>query len=65
MNFRSLLTRFVVTFLVTLIVAALVTYLWNVLRHGINSVDWDTAFVLAITFGIALPIVEMTTKNRD
>ena len=64
MNLRTLLYNFAITFLVTLVVAALVTYLWNAVRLGINSVDWDTAFVLAITFGIALPIIEMTTQKK-
>ena len=54
----------VVIFLVTFVVAALVTYIWNLLRHDLNVVDRDTAFVLAITFGIALPLVDkLKTKE--
>jgi hypothetical protein len=47
MNIRTLLLNMVGIFLVTFIIAALVTYLWNLLRHDLNAVDWDTAFVLA------------------
>jgi hypothetical protein len=63
MNIRTLLLNMVGIFLVTFIIAALVTYLWNLLRHDLNAVDWDTAFVLAITFGIVLPIAERMKKK--
>jgi fructose-specific phosphotransferase system IIC component len=58
-----LLLNIVVIFLVTFVVAAIVTYIWNLLRHDLNAVDWDTAFVLAITFGIALPLVDKLKKK--
>ena len=54
----------VVIFLVTFVVAALVTYIWNLLRHDLNAVDWDTAFVLAITLGIAIPLVDKIKKKE-
>jgi hypothetical protein len=58
MNIKSLILEIIIVFVVTLFVAALVTYLWNFLRHDLNAVDWDTAFILAITFAIALPLVD-------
>lgn len=63
MRIRTLLLNMVVIFLVTFVVATLVTYIWNILRHDLNAVDWDTAFVLAITFGIALTLVDKLNKE--
>jgi hypothetical protein len=54
----------VVVFLVTLLVAALVTTIWNLLRYDLNAVDWDTAFVLAIIFGIVMPLVDKINKKE-
>ena len=53
----------VAVFLITFIDAALVTFLWNLLRHDLSAVDWDTAFVLAITFGIVLPLADRVNKK--
>ena len=56
MNIKSLLTEMITTFIAAFIVTALVTFLWNSLRHGTAVVDWDTVFTLAIIFSIVLPL---------
>jgi fructose-specific phosphotransferase system IIC component len=63
MNIRTLLLNMVAVFLITFIIAALVTFLWNLLRHDLSAVDWDTAFVLAITLGIVLPVADRVNKK--
>lgn len=61
MNTKRLLVEFVVVFAVTLMTTALVTFLWSLIGHGESTVDWETSFSLAITFGIILT----WTKSRE
>jgi len=56
--------EFLLTFVVTLIVAFVVTLLWNLVVHGDASIDWATSFRLAIILGIALPIVNRVGKKE-
>jgi len=65
MKIKKLLIGFATTFVVTLVVAAIVTYLWNLGVHGQSVVDWETSFRLAIILGIALPVHRaMTSKEK-
>ncbi len=67
MNVKDLLIRFAVTFIVTLVVSAIVTYLWNLVFHGAAAVDWETSFRFAIILGIVLPwmrVRESKEKER-
>ena len=57
MNIKKLLIDFVTTFALILVVATIVTYLWNLIRYGQSAVDWETSFRLAIILGIALPVI--------
>jgi bisphosphoglycerate-dependent phosphoglycerate mutase len=36
------------------VTAALVTFLWNLIRHGESTVDWETSLRFAIIFDIIL-----------
>ena len=54
MKIKNLLIDFVTTFTLTLIATIIVTYLWNLVLHGQNAVDWETSFRFAIILGIAL-----------
>ena len=65
MKIKSFLIGFATTFAVTLVVCALVTYLWNLIAHGLNAVDWETSFRFAIILGIALPVARaMAGKEK-
>jgi len=61
MNFKELVVEFVTVFVITLVTTAIVTFLWNVIGHGDNSIDWETSFRSAFLFGIILTWV----KSRD
>lgn len=63
MNPRQLLVDFVTVFVVTLIVSMIVTLLWNLIVHGVNTVDWETSFRFAILFGIIVPWLETRRRN--
>ncbi len=54
MNIKKWGAEFVGVFVVALVTAALVTYLWNLIGHGQQAVDWETPIRLAIIFGIIL-----------
>jgi len=54
MNIKKILINFVAVFALTLVVSAIVTFLWNLIRHGVGTTDWETAFRLAIIIGIVL-----------
>lgn len=56
MNFKQLLLGFVTIFAVTLVVAALVSFLYSLIVHGTGVFDWELAFRLAIILGLILPV---------
>jgi len=63
MKVKNLLTSVAITFAVALVVAAIVTYLWNLLAHGQSTVDWETSFRLAIILGIVLPLARAMSSR--
>ncbi len=54
MNVKIWMIDFVRVSLIVLLVASVITYLWNLAFHAEGVVDWDTSFQLAIIFGIVL-----------
>jgi len=54
MNSKKLVIEFGTVFAVTLVTAALVTFLWNIVGHGTGIIDWETSFRFAVIFGIIL-----------
>ncbi len=65
MNTKSLTAKIIVTFVVSLLVVALLTFLWNTLRRGATVVNWNTAFILAIIFSIALPLADGLKRQKE
>ena len=59
MNIKTLLVDFALTFIVTLVVVVIATFLWSLVFHGAGTVDWETSFrfatILGVVYGIALP----------
>ncbi len=64
MNIKRLLVDFVTVFVVTLIVNAIVTLLWNLIVHGASTIDWETSFRFAILFGIIFAWLE-TRRSKE
>lgn len=62
-KFKEIAIYFIITFVVTFAVAAIVTYLWNLIAHGSSAFDWANSFRLAITFAIVIPFV-MKVQER-
>ncbi len=61
MNIKKLVVEFGTVFSVTLVTAAFVTFLWNIVGHGQSVVDWETSFRFATIFGVILTWV----KSRE
>ena len=56
MGIKESLSDFVIVFVVTLVVASIVTYLYSLIVHGTGVFNWETSSLLAIILGIILPI---------
>ena len=56
MNIKQFLVGFATIFALTLVVAAIVSFLYSLIVHGTGVFDWELAFRLAIIFGLVLPI---------
>jgi hypothetical protein len=54
MNIKKLTFEFATIFAVTLVTTVLVTFLWNIIGHGANTIDWETSFRFATIFSIIL-----------
>jgi len=50
--------EFGTVFIISLVIVALVTFLWSLIGHGVSVLDWETSFTFAILFGILLPWTE-------
>ena len=61
MNIKKLAVEFITIFAVALGTTAVVTFLWNIIGYGESSLDWETSFYFAISFGIILTWL----KSRD
>ena len=66
MNIRKLVVEFITVFAIALVVTAIVTFLWNLIGHGVRSVDWETSFRFAIIFGIIMTWIKSreTKENK-
>ncbi|HHJ52551.1 MAG TPA: hypothetical protein ENJ89_05110 [Caldithrix abyssi] len=63
MNFKQFLGSAALTFLVTLVTALVVTFLWNFFVHNAGRVDWETSFILAIIYGVVFPLSRSLEKK--
>ncbi len=64
MKIKKFLIQFAIYFSLVFVVAAIVTYLWNLGMHGQSAIDWETSFRLAIILGIILA-VERARKSKE
>jgi len=60
---KNSLIGFAITFVVTLVTAAIATFLYSLIVHGEGVVNWDTAILLAVILGIVLPIHRALTNK--
>ncbi|HZX11278.1 MAG TPA: hypothetical protein VFG01_10080 [Acidobacteriota bacterium] len=63
MKKRSWFLNFIVTFVITLIVAAAVTGLYSLIAHGEAQIDWEISFLFAIVFSVVIPLSERWNRK--
>lgn len=63
MNFNKYATDFAMTFVIVLVVSVIVSFLYDLVVHGIALVDWAFAICLALVLGIVLPWLKQREKN--
>jgi len=64
MNIKELFIGFVTVFVVTLVVAAIVSYLWSLIAHGAGVFDWETSFRFSIIFGIIFSFIDAMGRKK-
>jgi hypothetical protein len=66
MKLEKLNITFITIFVVSLVITALVTFLWNLTGQGTTTVDWETSIRFALILGIILIWIKSrdTLKNR-
>ena len=64
MNIKELFIGFVTVFAVTLVVAAIVSYLWSLIAHGAGVFDWETSFRFAVIFGIIFSWMDARERKK-
>jgi hypothetical protein len=61
--------QFVKEFLITAAIASIatiaVTYLYNLIIHGVGLVDWRTTFRFAILFGLVLTWIRNLRSKKS
>jgi hypothetical protein len=64
MNIKKLAVEFITVFAITLVTTAIVTFLWNIIGHGVKTIDWETSFRFALIFGIILTWAKSRETKR-
>ncbi len=54
MNARIVFWDFLANFSLTIVVGAVVTFLWSLIAHGSGIIDWEISFVLAVVMSVVL-----------
>ena len=66
MKIKRLLISFAVIFAIAFLVCSGVNFLWNLVFHGLKSVDWAVSFSTAFTLGVIIPwIQEKRALSKD
>ena len=65
MSGKQFLIDMAITMSVSFVIAAVVTYLYSLIAHGSGSIDWETAFELAIVLGIVLPLTLSRRRQEE
>ncbi|MCK4640879.1 MAG: hypothetical protein KAU06_06050 [Candidatus Marinimicrobia bacterium] len=64
-NIKKIVTNFVTVFALTLVVAAITTFLYSLIVHGAGTIDWKISFRFAIIFGIILTWIAVREKKEN
>ena len=62
MKIKEFLIVFAIVFVVTLVAATIVTYLYSLIARGMSVFDWEMSFRLAIILGVGLPVAQSVSR---
>ena len=65
MNTKAFILEFTVIFMITFVIASLVSFGWNFFMVGVVECDWGTAFQFGIIFGMLCPLIDMMKSKDD
>ncbi len=54
MNTKVVFWDFLANFSLTIVVAAVVTFLWSLIVHGSGIIDWEISVVMAVVMSCVL-----------
>lgn len=64
MNIKGVILNFSASFLLVLVVIAVVTYQWNRVFHGAGVVEWELSFAVAFLFGFLLAALKASERKK-
>jgi len=65
MKTKAFFLEFTVIFLITFVVASLVSYGWNFITKGQGVISWGTAFQFAIMLAIICPMLDLMKSEKN
>jgi hypothetical protein len=61
---KTFIINFLITVPVVFIVVTVITFLYNLIFHGIGIAEWETALKFALIFGIAFPLIKVIERRK-
>ena len=65
MKTKAFFIEFSVIFMITFVVASIVSWCWNFFTEGVGACSWSTAFQFAILFAIICPILDLMKSENN
>jgi len=65
MKTKEFFMEFSVIFLITFVVASIVSYCWNFFSEGVGACSWNIAFQFAILFAILCPMLDLMKSENN
>ncbi len=65
MKTKAFFLEFTVIFMITFVVASLVSYGWNYVTKGQGIFNWGIAFQFAIMLAIICPMLDMMKSGKN
>lgn len=63
MNMTKFAIEASMIFSIVLVVSVIVTFLFNLIVHGLGAIDWESAFRISLILGVALPWIHRREKK--
>ena len=64
MNAKIVFWDFLANFSLTIVVGAVVTFLWSLIAHGSGIINWEISFLMAVVMSSVLASRKMQELKR-